>query len=152
MTLYPKLNKITDGEFLIVCSSYLDFIRLKNHFEEGREDYSGLSEYTDNTRTTLQQFKKQNLRFLLYTERHFYFNGISPKDFPVNHVIFYTLPENAFMYTSFAAKCIAKRKFYAPCKMISIFSKFDALKLERLLGTKKSVSLIQSKLTKHTFE
>ena len=38
---------------------------------------SRLSEYTDNTRTTLQQFKKQNLRFLLYTERHFYFNGIS---------------------------------------------------------------------------
>eukprot|EP01080_Neovahlkampfia_damariscottae_P008125 gene8125-12585_t len=118
LTLFPKLNKVTDGEFLIICSSYLDFIRLKNYFEDRREDYTGLSEYTDNTRTSLQQFKKQNLRFLLYTERHFYFNGISPKDFPVNHVIFYTLPENAFMYTSFAAKCIAKRKFYAPSNLM----------------------------------
>jgi U3 small nucleolar RNA-associated protein 25 len=143
---------VTDGDFLIVCSSYLDFIRLKNYFDDVREDYVGLSEHTENTVTALKNYQKQNARYLLYTERHFYFNGISPKSFPINHVIFYTLPENGFMYTSFATKCIAKRKTYPAAKLISLYTKFDALKLERILGTEKSVSLIKSKQSKHTIE
>lgn len=41
----PRFKKSEDGKFLIIVSSYLDFVRLRNHFTNGREDFKGVSEY-----------------------------------------------------------------------------------------------------------
>lgn len=138
-TIYPKIEKDPDGIYLIICSNYLDFIILKNHF---KEDFIAISDYTENFMKELKKLKEK--RYIIYTERHYFFNGISPKIFPINQIIFYSLPENAFTYQSFYSKALQILKSYPKTKIQSIYSKFDILKLERILGTKKSLEFIQS--------
>lgn len=137
--IYPKIEKDPDGVYLIICSNYLDFILLRNNF---KEDFIAISEYTENFVKELKKLKEK--KYLIYTERHFFFNGTSPKVFPINQIIFYSLPENAFTYNSFVSKAIQIKKSYPKIKIQSIFSKFDILKLERILGTKKSLEFLQS--------
>jgi U3 small nucleolar RNA-associated protein 25 len=150
--VFPRLEKSPDGIFLIVCASYLDFIRLRNHFDEEKEDYLGISDYTEDLKKELKRFEKREIKYLIYSERHFYFHGPSPKTFPnINQIVFYSLPENAFTYTSFLIKCNQVKKEYPKTNILSLFCKFDMLKLERIVGSEKSIEMIESKDLKFQF-
>lgn len=64
------------------------------------------------------------------------------KDFKVNQFIFYSLPENAFVYRAIANRAGAVSEKHKDTKILSLYNVFDALKLSRVVGTKNACNLI----------
>jgi U3 small nucleolar RNA-associated protein 25 len=150
--IFPRFKKSSSGRFLIIVSTYLDFVRVRNYFNSERIQFYGLSEYTENSRNLLSKFRKENTRYLLYTERHFYYNAPKLKDFKVNQIFFYSLPENDFIYQAFAERAATIVQTYEACRILSIYSIFDALKLERLIGTDKCRDMLLDKQNVHLIQ
>lgn len=161
----PRFRKSDDGIFLIIVSSYLEFVRLRNYFKSERDDFIGLSEYSKSTIEAITKFKKRGSKFLLYTERHYFYNAYvfypylvliknrTPiRDFKVNQVVFYTLPENSFFYQTVAGRMGIVKEKYAYARVLSLFSVFDALKLERIVGTKRCKILLEADQSTHLLE
>nr|CAG4715943.1 unnamed protein product [Naegleria fowleri] len=143
-TVFPRFKNSMDGRFLIIVSSYLDFVRLRNYFDMCNIPFYGISEYTEKTKNVLSKFRQDSANFLVYTERHFYYHAPKLSDFKINQIVFYSLPENAFVYEIFGKKGINIRSQYPSCRMLSLFTTFDALKLERIVGTKRCKHLLTS--------
>lgn len=143
-TVFPRFKNSVDGRFLIVVSSYLDFVRLRNFFDMCNIPFHGISEYTEKTKNVLTKFRQDCANFLVYTERHFYYHAPKLSDFKINQIVYYSLPENAFIYEIFAKKAINIRTQYPSCRILSLFSTFDALKLERIVGTKRCKHLLST--------
>jgi U3 small nucleolar RNA-associated protein 25 len=152
--VYPRMKQSSDGIFLILVSTYLDFVRIRNFFDEDHVPFFGVSEYSENARNVLSKHRAQGstANYLLYTERHYYFHAPRLKDFKVNQIVFYTLPENDFVYRSFATRGVSLLQKFENCRVLSLFCKYDALKLERVVGTKRCQTLIHSETNTHLFD
>ncbi|KAG2383448.1 hypothetical protein C9374_004119 [Naegleria lovaniensis] len=142
--VFPRFKNSMDGRFLIIVSSYLDFVRLRNYFDMCNIPFFGISEYTEKTKNVLTKFRQDSANFLVYTERHFYYHAPKLADFKINQIVFYSLPENAFIYEIFGKKGINIRSQYPSCRILSLFTTFDALKLERIVGTQRCKHLLTS--------
>jgi len=143
-TVFQRFKNSADGRFLIIVSSYLDFVRLRNYFDMCNIPFYGISEYTEKTKNVLTKFRQDSANFLVYTERHFYYHAPKLSDFKINQIVYYSLPENEIIYEIFAKKGINIRAQYPACRILSLFSTFDALKLERIVGTKRCKYLLTS--------
>lgn len=186
-SVLPRIEKSSNGKFLVMVTSQIDYIRLRNHFNKEGIDHIGIYEETPSADIAklVQRFSEDQHSILLYSERFFYFNGsnvFNPKEFPqeINQVLFYSLPENPFVYqsclkwlrmattttTTSTTKNISdnnkfdrgqnyltivnkKQKinngeFKGDFKILSLFSKLDVLKIERILGTQKVQDLIHN--------
>ncbi len=150
--IFPRFKKSSSGRFIIVVSSYLDYVRVRNYFNSERIQFFGLSEYTENTRNQLSKFRKEDTRYLLYTERHFYYHAPKLKEFKVNQIFFYSLPENDFIYQAFVERAGAIAKTYDACRVLSLYSTFDALKLERIVGTERCKALLTDEQNVHLIQ
>jgi hypothetical protein len=56
------------------------------------------------------------------------------------------------MYQSVAERAAVIRKKYAQCKILALYTLFDALKLERILGTKRAKAIMEADQTTHIFD
>ncbi|KAL9647883.1 hypothetical protein ABK040_008156 [Willaertia magna] len=152
-TIFPRFKNSADGRFLIICSNYVDFVRLRNYFDQYNIPFQGVSEYSTNYGKILGRFKSDDTtNYLIYTERHFYYHCPKLSQFDVNQIVFYNLPENAFIYQLWAEKAIKIKKDYPSCRILSLFTPFDALKLERIVGSKRCRILLSSDNDIHLFD
>ncbi|GAN05080.1 DUF1253 domain-containing protein [Mucor ambiguus] len=141
----PTLRKsaIMQSHTLVFIPSYFDFVRVRNYFEDNKYSYEPCSEYASGpaiTRSRAQFFHGRS-NFLLYTERLHFFRRYNIRG--TFHVVFYGLPEDPLYYTEIVNflglkfdEASAAEEATFSCT--ALFSKYDFLKLERIVGTERA--------------
>ncbi|EMR10114.1 hypothetical protein PNEG_01393 [Pneumocystis murina B123] len=141
-SILPNIIRSKENGFIIFISSYFDFVRIRNYLSKEETSFTFISEYSSNSDVSKARsyFNTKNKKILLYTERAHYYRRYNIKG--ANTIIFYSLPENPLFYPELIG-FINDTNENGNCNKQSkaLFSKWDALKLERIVGSKR-VSLM----------
>ena len=155
LTKYAKAN---DGEkqgILIYLPLYADFVRVRNFLATSPSaqniSFGSISEYTshkDVARARSHFFSGRH-SILLYTDRAHHFRRYRLKG--VKSIIMYGLPENPRFYKEtvhgYLGASIADGIINMNAASVrSLFSRFDIMKLERIVGTARYMSLVHDKI------
>lgn len=127
---------------LIFARSYFDFLRLRRKLDDENADFAALSEYTERSDADRirSHFASGKTRILLYSERaHFYFRY---KLKGVRDVVFYSLPDHCVFYSEILSM-VDQGKIQQPTST-ALFSKYDALQLGRVVGTREAKKMLTS--------
>lgn len=153
----PSLTKPSLGiqqGTLVLVSSYADFLRIRNHLASAPStqhvSFGSISEYTSvkDVARARSHFVTGRHSILLYTERAHHFRRYHLKG--VERVLFYGLPENPLFYPEvvggFLSSSISQAKVDSQRVSVRcLFSKLDLLKLERIVGTKRYLSMVSER-------
>lgn len=137
------------GTLIFIPSSF-DFIRLRNYFATSNEteslSFGAISEYTsvrDVMRARSHVLSGRH-SVLLYSERAHHFRRYRLKG--VQKVVFYGVPENPIFWAEVAGFLglgdSGNERGGGKGSIKAIFSKWDVLKLERIVGTERAKRLV----------
>ncbi|KAL8343951.1 hypothetical protein RB601_004464 [Gaeumannomyces tritici] len=142
------------GGTLVFVPSYMDFVRVRNYFAADPaaaslsfgavSDHSGVAE----TSRARSHFLTGRHRVLLYTERahHFWRHRIRG----VRRVVMYGLPDNPAFYREVAGGYLGRSEQdgiigSGQGTVRVLFSRYDVMKLERVVGTQRVGKMLTEK-------
>lgn len=139
MPFWKNGGTIDKGGLLVFLSSYLDAIRLRNYFNKTGQSFGDINEYTSASDVARSRayFSSGRYKILIYTERAHYFRRYNLKG--VQNVFLYSMPGNAIFYrelVGFLRESISDGKSQLEdSKVRALFTQWDALKVERIVGS-----------------
>jgi U3 small nucleolar RNA-associated protein 25 len=141
-TITRKVAQGSNG-FMIFISSFFDFVRVRNFFDSLDVSFGMISEETPvpDVARARSHFLSGRFPILLYTGRAHHFRRYEIRG--VKEVVFYSLPENQAFYKeivgSYLLRSVGEGRIEgAKCKTRALFSKWDAMRLERVVGTQRA--------------
>ncbi|CAI9088373.1 OLC1v1022682C1 [Oldenlandia corymbosa var. corymbosa] len=129
--VFPKIKDSVQGGIMLFISSYFEFVRLRNFLKSQEASFCLLGEYTkqsDISRARVWFFQGKR-KIMLYTERaHFYHRY---KIRGTQNLFVYSLPERKEFYPEIVNMLEGSQNM--SCTVL--FSRFDLLRLERIVGS-----------------
>jgi U3 small nucleolar RNA-associated protein 25 len=152
-TILPSLLQSHSHKLptVVYLPTYADFVRVRNHFSTSQTtaslSFGTISEYTSvrDVARARSHFLSGRHSVLLYTERAHHFRRYNIRG--AKRVVFYGVPENPRFWPEVVG-FLASREIdekIAKGAVRAIFSKWDVLKLERIVGTERVGRLISEK-------
>ena len=159
-TIIPSLAKssrvhsMTNQGIIVFIPSYMDFVRIRNFLVNSTNtqniSFGSISEYTSvrEVARARSHFFSGRHSLLLYTGRAHHFRRYLLRG--VRKVIMYALPDNPLFYQEIVEGYLNRSLSEgsidtSDASIRSIFSKWDILKLERIVGTKRCAAMIREK-------
>ncbi|KAL7226273.1 hypothetical protein ACSBR1_021402 [Camellia fascicularis] len=128
------------GGIMIFISSYFEFVRVRNFLKSQDASFCLLGEYTkqsDISRARVWFFQGKR-KIMLYTERaHFYHRY---KIRGIQNLVIYSLPERKEFYPEIVNMLEGSDSMTCT----ALFSRFDQLRLERIVGTSPAKRMVAS--------
>lgn len=132
---------------LVFIPSYFDFVRVRNYMEKHDHSFVVLSEYTSQSQVSRGRtyFADGRSKIMLYTQRLHHFRRFNIKG--CKNIVFYGLPDNPRFYQEivrFLARTVVEKGIDPDLLRVQvIYSKWDSLKLERVVGTNRVGALVE---------
>lgn len=146
---------------LVVVPSYFDFVRVTAFLrKQGTLSFAAVSEYSSNAEISRARtlFFKGKKDFLFVTERFHFYRRYRLRG--AKTVVWYALPDHAQFYAEFLSTPFVPGRGQTeadvdvdPAEISSraLFSRFDVLKLERIVGNTDARLMLSSNETKFEF-
>ncbi|KAJ2339779.1 rRNA-binding ribosome biosynthesis protein utp25, partial [Coemansia sp. RSA 2618] len=152
----PDLEKsaLNNKHTVLFASSYFDFVRIRNHCKEKGYVFAAISEYSTKSEAmrARMKFYDGELQFILYSERAHFYHRYPIKG--IHHLVFYSLPDHPHYYSEMVNLMLTSNDETVSADQLSctvFFSKFDQLKLERIVGTGLVPQLLSGERSQFTF-
>ncbi|XP_048134346.1 U3 small nucleolar RNA-associated protein 25-like isoform X2 [Rhodamnia argentea] len=145
--VFPKIKDSIQGGIMLFISSYFEFVRIRNFLKSQNASFCLLGEYTkqsDISRSRVWFFEGRK-KIMLYTERaHFYHRY---KIRGIQNLIIYSLPERKELYPEIVNMLEGSHGMTSTV----LFSRFDQLRLERIVGSTAAKRMITSEKSVFAF-
>ncbi|KAJ6327818.1 hypothetical protein OIU78_014640 [Salix suchowensis] len=138
--VFPKIKDSDEGGVMLFISSYYEYVRLRNFLKSQNASLCLLGDYTEPRDVTRMRnwFRNGEKKIMLYTQRfHFYHRY---KIGGVRNLIIYSLPERK----EFFPEVVNMLEGTDDMTCTVLFSQFDQLQLERIVGTTPARRMITS--------
>lgn len=138
--VFPKIKDSDEGGVMLFISSYYEYVRLRNFLKSQNASLCLLGDYAEPRDVTRMRnwFRNGEKKIMLYTERfHFYRRY---KIGGVRNLIVYSLPERK----EFFPEVVNMLEGADDMTCTVLFSQFDQLQLERIVGTASARRMITS--------
>ncbi|KAJ2660406.1 rRNA-binding ribosome biosynthesis protein utp25 [Coemansia sp. RSA 1200] len=152
----PEIERLakTTKHTVIFVSSYFDFVRVRNYLREKDFSFVAISEYSTRSEAmnARRQFHAGELSYILYSERAHFYHRYPIKG--IHHMVFYSLPDHPQYYSELVNLMLTSNTPNISVDSLSctaFYTKYDQLKIERIIGTKLVSQLLNSERAQYTF-
>ncbi|ESQ35029.1 hypothetical protein EUTSA_v10006892mg [Eutrema salsugineum] len=145
--IFPKIKDSVQGGVMIFIHSYFDFVRLRNFLKSQNASFCLLGDYTKNSDISRARewFFGGSRKIMLYTERAYFYRRYQIRG--IKNLIFYSLPERKEFYPQIMNMLDGSHDMMST----ALFSRFDKLKLERIVGSSSAMRMVSSEMNIFAF-
>ncbi|KAI8055410.1 hypothetical protein BDF22DRAFT_677007 [Syncephalis plumigaleata] len=151
--VFPALQQsaVQQSRTMIFIPSYYDYVRIRNYFDEIDVNFVDICEYSEPTDISRSRtaFFHGDCDFMLYTERVHFYHRYRIRG--AQHIFFYQLPEHAHFYPELLSVLSDAVDGLRDLTISALYSRYDQLRLERIVGTQRAIRMIKGEKSAYLF-
>ncbi|XP_067628431.1 U3 small nucleolar RNA-associated protein 25 homolog [Eurosta solidaginis] len=154
--ILPRYRKPSFAHCMIYVPSYFDYVRLRNYLKTESISFAQICEYTkrDKVARARDMFFHSGVHFLLYSERYHFYQRTRIKG--IRHLIMYQPPMWPQLYSEMVNMMNDCNQNSADglddeMSITVIYTKYDIMQLNAILGTESAAKLQRSDKIIHSF-